>query len=93
MIDDVRKAFDNINIDTVLTILAKHITEGALLRLIEVVLRGGDDHKVIGIDQGSPLSPLILNILMNETHDKPLQKEDNPNSVRHKSSFSGVIAF
>ncbi|MCC6421225.1 MAG: hypothetical protein IT429_23560, partial [Gemmataceae bacterium] len=78
-IDDVKKAFDNVNIDLVLAILAKHIQEAALLRLIEVVLRGGDDNHNIGIDQGSPLSPIILNILLTEAHDEPLSKEvDSP---------------
>jgi retron-type reverse transcriptase len=73
-IDDVRKAFDNVDIDLVLSILGNHISDNATLYLISRVLRGGDDAKEIGIDQGSPLSPLILNVLMDRVHDGPLSK-------------------
>src|SRR5262245_57121380 len=36
VIDDVRRAFDNVNIDLVLAILGRHIHEPTLLGLIEV---------------------------------------------------------
>jgi retron-type reverse transcriptase len=91
VIDDVRKAFDNVDISIVLAILAKHITETALLKLIEVVLRGDDNSKPIGIDQGSPLSPLILNILLDEIHDQLLHKEKtNPLTFRYADNLTNA---
>jgi retron-type reverse transcriptase len=89
VIDDVRKAFDNVNITVVMGILAKHIKEAALLRLLEVVLRGGDDTHDNGIDQGSPLSPMILNILLDEIHDQALAKEvTNPQHLRYADNLT-----
>jgi hypothetical protein len=89
VIDDVRKAFDNVRIDDVMAILNKHITDAALLRLIEAVLRGGDDNHNIGIDQGSPLSPLILNILLHDFHDLALdQKEVSARQFRYADNLT-----
>ena len=69
-IDDVKKAFDNVPIDDVLADHQPYVRDPALLPLIEVVLRGGDDARVIGIDQGSAYSPTALNVRLHHAHDQ-----------------------
>jgi retron-type reverse transcriptase len=70
VVDDVRKAFDNLPIVDVMTDHHAHLKDLALLALIEVVLRGSDGTgRIVGIDQGSPYSPLALNLRMHYLHD------------------------
>ena len=59
--DDVRKAFDNINLDDVLGDYRRHVTGTELIALIEAVLKGSEGKRV-GLDQGSAFSPLSLNL-------------------------------
>jgi hypothetical protein len=47
--DDVRKAFDNVPITKAMEFLRRHIDDERLLGVVEVVLRGDDNHE-IGID-------------------------------------------
>jgi RNA-directed DNA polymerase len=75
--DDVRKAFDNVNIDDALGDYRRHVTNPALLSLIEVVLRGSEG-KAVGIDQGSGFSPLSLNLRLHYAHDLASQGHDPP---------------
>ena len=82
-IDDVRKAFDNVPIDPVVELhadaLSKLEQKGLTkkerkksLRLVEKVLRGHDDTRSRGIDQGGPYSPSALNVLLHYTLDLPM---------------------
>ena len=68
-IDDVKKAFDFVNIDDLLADHTPYVRDEALLRLIETVLRGGDPTRTIGIDQGSAYSPTALNVRLHHAHD------------------------
>jgi len=72
-VDDVKNAFDNVNIDDVLNDHRKYIAEASLLSLIEVVLRGSEG-KRIGIDQGSAYSPTALNVRLHHAHDLGLSQ-------------------
>jgi hypothetical protein len=76
-VDDIRRAFDSINIDDVLGDYRRHVTGTELLSLIEVVLRGSEG-KTVGIDQGSGFSPLSLNLRMHYAHDLAFQGHDPP---------------
>lgn len=76
-IDDVRRAFDSVNIDDVLGDLRRHVTNPALLALIEATLRGSEGKRV-GLDQGSAFSPLCLNLRMHRVHDLEIQDHDPP---------------
>jgi hypothetical protein len=68
--DDVKKAFDHVVIADVMEDLREHITDTGLLTLIEAVVRGGEDRgRAVGIAQGDPLSPLLLNIRLHNVHD------------------------
>ena len=75
-IDDVKKAFDFVPIAPLMETFAEHIVDESLLQLVETVLRGGEDRdRAVGIPQGSPLSPLALNVYLHHAHDLPLEAD------------------
>ena len=56
-IEDVKSAFDTVQIAPLLENFAGHVKDAGLLTLIETVLRGGEDRgRALGIPQGNPLS-------------------------------------
>ena len=69
---DIEKFFDNVNHDILMSKLAKYIDDKPLLRLIRRFLQAGMmqngvySKRDIGTPQGSPLSPLLSNILLHE---------------------------
>ena len=75
---DLEKFFDRVNHDKIMGLLAKKITDKRTLKLIGSYLNSGimEDGVVIprteGTPQGSPLSPLMSNIVLNEL-DRELQ--------------------
>jgi len=83
-IDDIRNAFDNVPIEQTITAHQQLLTStlatngtqadniAKLLTLIETVLKGHDQQRTIGIDQGNPYSPTALNVLLQLNHDSPL---------------------
>jgi hypothetical protein len=73
-VDDVRKAFDNVRIDDALADHVPYVRDDRLLDLVGRVLRGGDDHKLIGIDQGSAYSPTALNARLHHAHDRHIDE-------------------
>ena len=76
---DLEKFFDKINHDRLLQRLSKGIGDKRLLRLIKSYLKAGMmseglmEQRVAGAPQGSPLSPLLSNIVLDEL-DKELEK-------------------
>jgi group II intron reverse transcriptase/maturase len=76
---DLSKFFDRINHDKLIFRLREHIKDPRILRLIGMILRGGimiDGVKTPseeGSVQGSPLSPLLSNVVLDEL-DKELEK-------------------
>jgi RNA-directed DNA polymerase len=71
--DDVKKAFDHVVIADVMENLSEHIEDQGLLTLIETVIRGSDNPgRAMGIAQGDPVSPLLLNIRLHTIHDIPM---------------------
>lgn len=75
---DLEKFFDRVNHDKLMGLLAKKITDKRILKLIRSYLNSGimEDGVVTprteGTAQGSPLSPLMSNMVLNEL-DKELQ--------------------
>ena len=69
---DIEKFFDNVNHDILMSRLAKYIDDKPLLRLIRRFLQAGMmqngvySKRDVGTPQGSPLSPLLSNILLHE---------------------------
>jgi group II intron reverse transcriptase/maturase len=76
---DLSKFFDRINHDRLIYRLKEHIKDTRILRLIGTILRGGimiDGVKTPseeGSVQGSPLSPLLSNVVLDEL-DKELER-------------------
>lgn len=74
---DLEKFFDKVNHDKLMTLLSYRITDKPLLKLIRRYLRTGImdgglvSARTEGTPQGSPLSPILSNILLDEL-DKEL---------------------
>ncbi len=72
---DISAFFDNLQHDTLLTILCKRIKDGRVLELIEMWLKAGilDGKEMVfpekGSPQGSVLSPLLANVYVHEVLD------------------------
>lgn len=69
--DDIRNAFDSLDLALVMADHRRYIGDDSLLRLIEAVLYGGDANRRIGIDQGSPYMPTTLNVHLHHVFDQP----------------------
>lgn len=75
---DLEKFFDRVNHDRLMSLLSKKITDKRTLKLLRAYLNCGmmENGVVIepkeGTPQGSPLSPLLSNIVLNEL-DKELE--------------------
>jgi len=69
---DLKSFFDVVNHDLLMSILYRRIKDERLLRLIRKYLRtgilkgGASQQREEGTPQGSPLSPLLSNIMLNE---------------------------
>lgn len=78
---DLSKFFDRINHDKLLGRLGKKITDKRILRIIGQTLRSGIMEKGLikasneGSIQGSPLSPLLSNVVLDEL-DKELEQRE-----------------
>ena len=76
---DLEKFFDRVNHDKLMSILRERITDKPLLKLIRRYLQAGIMEgglvslRTEGTPQGSPLSPILSNILLDKL-DKELEK-------------------
>ena len=76
---DLAKFFDEVNHDVLMSKIAKHIEDKRVLRLIRSYLRSGImidgmvSQRDKGTPQGSPLSPLLSNIMLDEL-DRELER-------------------
>ncbi len=75
---DLSKFFDRVNHDRLISRLGRYISDKCILRIIGMILRSGvmiGDHVKITLEgtvQGSPLSPLLSNVVLDEL-DKELE--------------------
>lgn len=67
---DLKSYFDNVRHHILMEKIAKRINDKEIMRMIKLILKTGGKR---GIAQGSPLSPLLSNIYLNEV-DKMLEK-------------------
>ena len=88
---DLRKFFDEVNHQRLLSKLSKRIKDRRVIHLIERYLRAGmlekgvEEKRLKGTPQGSPLSPLLSNIVLDEL-DKELEKRGHY-FVRYADDF------
>lgn len=89
---DLSKFFDRVNHDILVGLLGRKIKDKRVLTLIGKYLRAGIMRQGLitvnreGMPQGSPLSPLLSNIMLNEL-DKELRKR-GLSFVRYADDFS-----
>lgn len=80
---DLSKFFDRVNQNRLISRLGKHVTDKRILRLVGQTLRSGVmkdgmmEATLAGVTQGSPLSPLLSNLVLDEL-DKELEKRGLP---------------
>ena len=93
---DLEKFFDKVNHDKLMSLLMRKVTDKATLRLIRQYLRSGimEDgivsQRTEGTPQGSPLSPLLSNIILDEL-DKELTSREH-SFVRYADDCSIYVA-
>ncbi len=80
---DLEKFFDTVNQSKLIEVLSRTVKDGRVVSLIHkylnagVVIRNKFEETSMGVQQGSPLSPLLSNIMLNEL-DKELEKRGHP---------------
>lgn len=92
---DLSKFFDRVNHDLLMTLLGRKVKDKCLLKLIKRYLRAGvvdnqrfsDSHE--GVPQGSPLSPLLANIMLDPL-DKELEKRGHK-FARYADDFTILV--
>ncbi len=90
---DLSKFFDRVNHDLLMTLLGRRIKDKALLRLIRHYLRAGVlEGKQLqpsreGVPQGSPLSPLLSNVMLDLLDKELEQRGHNKLDMRMMSSL------
>jgi group II intron reverse transcriptase/maturase len=78
---DLEKFFDKVNHDRLIWLLSTRIGDKTVLRLIQKFLQTGilraglEEQRIQGTPQGSPLSPLLSNIVLDEL-DQELQSRN-----------------
>jgi len=80
---DLEKFFDTVNQSKLIEVLSRTVKDGRVVSLIHkylnagVVVRNKFEETGMGVQQGSPLSPLLSNVMLNEL-DKELKKRGHP---------------
>lgn len=72
---DLERFFDRINHDKVIHLMSQKVKDNRVLRLVGMIMRSGVGvgEEIEGAPQGSPLSPLLSNIVLDEL-DKELER-------------------
>jgi RNA-directed DNA polymerase len=80
---DLEKFFDRVNHDILMAMIAKRIKDKRVLRLLRRCLQSGImvdgvvTARIEGTPQGSPISPLLSNIIL-DVMDKEIEKRGHP---------------
>lgn len=65
---DIRGAFDHVRLGRLFEIVEEYLPSKCLIDLIR---RSVDDRREIGLYQGAPLSPLLMNLYLHDRIDRP----------------------
>jgi len=93
---DLEKFFDHVNHDRLMSLLSRKIADKRTLRLIRMYLTSGimeggvSSQRIKGTPQGSPLSPILSNIVLDEL-DKELERR-GLNHVRYADDISMYVS-
>lgn len=89
--DDVLKAFDYVRLADVRPLLPRIIGEPKLRALVETIYT--HNHEQVGIAQGNPLSPDMLNLLLTAHLDRPFHTADqgNPLLLRYVDNLASAV--
>lgn len=80
---DIKGFFDNVNHEILISLVAKEISDGKLLTLIEKWLKAGvmidrvEESSEIGTPQGGVISPLLANIYLHEFDKYMIERRFN----------------
>ncbi len=81
-VDDVRKCFDEVRIDDVMSVLRESVSQPDLIWLSETLMRGHEgSNRQVGIDQGSPWSPTAVELTLHQLLDVPFAREASSNTL------------
>lgn len=72
-IDDIRDCFPSAPREATLTCIRERFRQPDLQQLIERIIRGQDDRGWTGLDQGSPLSPSLMELLLHHFLDTEVE--------------------
>lgn len=88
VLEDIKNAFDNVPVQRLLDIIRKRLPHAEdLWQLIEIVVDNGTKR---GIRQGSPLSPILLNLYLDHVLDRPW-RESHPDTPLLRSADDIIV--
>lgn len=92
--DDIRQCFDNVSVEAVVDVFREEFSNPDLLWIIETVIRGSEGpERRVGIDQGSPFSPMAMEWLLHSRLDIPFnQRMPNQTLLRYVDNLLVVCS-
>jgi group II intron reverse transcriptase/maturase len=100
---DLKSYFDSIPHGKLMKLLARRVSDGAMLELVKRCIQVGVSHEGvitptrIGVPQGSPLSPLLSNIYLNVLdqvwHKRGYDRPENLHATMHRFADDAVIVL
>ncbi len=80
-------------INLALECFTRHVSDADLVNLVGIILRGHVGcRKTVGIDQGNPLSPLALNVVLDHVLDQPSVADSTRTTVLRYADNIVVVA-
>ena len=91
-VDDVKNCFPSADLDRVIGCFNLHINQPDLRWLINRIIRGHEDREsASGLDQGSPSSPLAMEMYLHTCLDSVTEAQNPGNTVRMQRYVDNLI--